>query len=232
MQKSKENLTIFIFNLIFLIGIIISDVFYIVYGALALKGFTSALFVALGLINLVYVRIKKTSKLKFAIWLFVGLFFAMLGDIVLNIHFISGAVLFAIGHILFVVAYSNLHKFTLKDLLFGACIFVPSILIITLVPIFNYGSVLMEIVCVVYALIISLMVGKAIGNFIKEKSILNLIVLIGSVLFFLSDFMLLFDVFSSVSAVFGILCLALYYPAEFLLAHSILHTMEKLNDKE
>ena len=66
----------------------------------------------------------------------------------------------------------------------------------------------------------------------KEKSTLNLIILIGSVLFFLSDFMLLFNVFSSVSAVFGILCLALYYPAEFLLAHSILHTMEKTNDKE
>ena len=80
----------------------------------------------------------------------------------------------------------------------------------------------MQVVCCVYALIISLMVGKAIANFIKEKSKLNLIILIGSSLFFFSDFMLLFSVFSNLGLVFLALCLITYYPAEFILAYSIL----------
>ena len=112
-------------------------------------------------------------------------------------------------------------------MIYSALIFVPSLLIILLVPIFDFGGITLQILCCVYAFVISIMVGKAIANFIKDKSALNLIILIGSVLFFFSDFMLLFNVFSDISRVFGILCLATYYPAENLLAYSILKHKNK-----
>ncbi len=220
--------TLKIINIVFAILIAIGDVFYITGDNVWVKGLTSALFVVLGTINLVYAIKNKTSNLKFCIIILVGLFFAMLGDILLEIEFIVGAILFAVGHVFFFVSYLQLVRFKWKDLLCALIIAIPSILIITLVPIFNFGGVLMEIVCVCYAVIISCMVGKAVSNYITVRSSLHLIILIGSALFFFSDLMLLFNVFGHVGKVFGVLCLLTYYPAEFILAYSIKHTCKKI----
>lgn len=162
---------------------------------------------------------------------FVGLVFAMLGDVILEVHFITGAVLFAIGHVMFFISYGMLEKFSYKDLIYGGVIFVPSLLFMVLAPFFEYGGVGMEIICVIYALIISLMVGKAIANVAKNRSLLNIIIMIGSIMFFLSDLMLLLNVFGGLPVV-GIICLALYYPAEFLLAFAIFIYAEKMLMKE
>lgn len=209
-----------IFNTALIIAILTGDILYITIGGLLTKSITSILFVCLGIVNFLYI-IKKTSNKRFAIMMLIGLFFAMLGDILLEIEFIIGAALFAIGHIFYFMAYNTLQKFKVRDLLISTCIFVPSILIILFVPIFNFGGTLMQIVCIIYASIISLMVGKAISNLVEYKSILNILIVIGSCLFFISDFMLLFNVFADVHIIFEILCLATYYPAEIFLAYSI-----------
>lgn len=217
-----------ILNFILLALIIAGDVLYIIFDSIYLKGITSALFVITGLINVIFVIRNTNEDKRFPIAMLVGLFFAFLGDIVLELHFITGAILFAVGHIFFFISYSFIEKFSFKDLISGAIIFVPSMLIIVLLPCFNFNGIVMEIVAVVYALIISIMVGKAVTNLIRNRSLKNLLIVIGSTLFFFSDLMLLFNVFSTIdSAVFGILCLATYYPAEFILAYSILYKNEK-----
>lgn len=213
---------IIIINCIFACLILVLDGIYIGLGELWQKAVASLLFVALGGANLYFAFRTKADKRKFSIVLFVGLVFAMLGDIVLNPHFISGAVLFAVGHVFFFISYSFLHKFSSKDLVYGFAIFVPSLLFIVLAPIFDFGGVLMEIVCIVYALIISLMVGKALANLVHERSLLTVIIFVGSVLFFISDLMLLLNVFGGLPKIIDILCLATYYPAEILLASSVL----------
>ncbi len=224
-----------ILNLIYLVAIIIGDIFYMIYDSIYIKATTSLLFVILGVINLIYILKDKPKYKLFSILMVVGLFFAFLGDVILDIKggFIYGAALFAVGHIFFFVSYCFIEKFNWKDLIAGVVIFIPSVLVITLVPIFEFDSLLMEMVCVVYALIISFMVGKAVSNLIREKSMLNIIILIGSCLFFFSDLMLLFNNFGHLPAV-GYLCLATYYPAEFLLAYSILKSnkSEVANDKK
>ena len=103
----------------------------------------------------------------------------------------------------------------------AAVLFVPSVLLITLAPLFDFGGILMEVVCVVYALIISCMVGKAISNLVAEHSVINIIIMVGSILFFFSDLMLLFNVFGNLPKLVDILCLVTYYPAECLLGYSI-----------
>ena len=226
----------FIINIILGLLTIISDVFYALYGGLWLKGVTSTGFVLIGLVNLVYVLLIKDRNIKFACFMLVGLVLSLVADIVLNIHFMIGAVIFALAHVLYIVSYSVISKYHWKDLIPAAIIFVPSALVITLVPLFDFGGILMEVVCVVYALIISLMVGKSVSNLIKEKSVSNLIIMIGSILFFISDLMLLFNVFGSVEAnvalIFDNLCLATYWPAQVLLAYSIYHkTTEKKKEE-
>lgn len=231
MEKIKEGFNLknifLIINVLLIMGILLGDICYITLGGLLAKGLTSGLFLLLGLVNLVYLIIDKRKDLKFPIIMLCGLLFAMLGDIILNIHFISGAILFAIGHVFYFIAYSFILKFKWIDLLFGFAIFIPALLFITLVPIFDFGGVLMEIVCVVYALVISLMVGKSLSNFVRERNPKNLLILIGSILFFFSDLMLLLNVFGSLGKAVDILCLATYYPAECLLAFSILMHKDK-----
>ena len=201
--------------------LIVADVFYIFYGDLIIKSIASLIFVIIGFVNLTY-KLKEQGKKISAYLLFIGLCFACLGDILLEIQFLVGAILFAIGHIFYFVSYCKLIKFNWKDLFFILSIFIPSLLVILCVPIFDFGGWVLQLLCCVYAFVISLMMGKSIANFAKSRSILNIIIMIGSVLFFFSDLMLLFHVFADLSRVFSVLCLATYYPAEFLLAYSIL----------
>ncbi len=220
--------SVFILNIILSLAVVAGDVCYMLFGGLWLKSITSAGFVLIGIINLIYaLQNRKTANMKYTITMLIGLIFAMCGDIVLNVNFIGGAILFAVGHIFFFFAYTFIRKFEAPDIVIGICVFFVAAIVILFLPIFDFGGILMQIVCLVYALIISLMVGKAFANLAHKRDITNFIIIIGSVLFFFSDFMLLLDNFAGLGAIAGILCLATYYPAECLLAHSIFQANNK-----
>lgn len=209
-------------NLAVALLVCMGDCVYVRYSYLWIKSITSALFVVIGIINLIYAVLNKLDResLKFPILMLTGLTFAMLGDVILEVEFIVGAALFAVGHVFFFVSYMMIEKFKWTDLIYGSCILIPSVLLITLAPIFDFGGILMEIVVFIYAMVISCMVGKAVANFVRVRGKTNLIILIGCVLFFVSDFTLLFNVFSTLPY-FGVICLATYYPAETLLGFSV-----------
>lgn len=217
-------------NIVLMLMIAIGDVTYILTGEILAKAVTSALFVILGAINFIYVFAETKEKRKFSIFMLIGLFFAFLGDVVLYYEFCVGAALFATGHILFFVAYIFNEKFNWKDLIPAAIIFVISLLIILIAPVLKI-NVLMKVVAIVYALIISIMLGKAIANLIRNRSALNIVILIGSALFYFSDLMLLFARFGGIYAC-SVLCLSTYYPAEILLAISILLAKDKQQKNE
>jgi hypothetical protein len=210
-----------IINLVLICLVLVLDALYATVGGLWLKGLTSLGFVLIGAINLFMIIKCGALERKFGIIILIGLVFAMLGDIVLNVFFEGGAVLFAIGHIFYMIAYCQLIPFKWTDLIASATIFIPSVLFITLAPMFDFGGLFMEMICIIYALIISIMVGKSITNLIKECNLVNLIITIGSVLFFFSDLMLLLNVFGGLPHIIDILCIATYYPAQCLLAGSL-----------
>lgn len=210
-----------ILNAILVSLILIGDVFYILKGTLLIKSITSAGFVLLGGVNLFYALKSGFENKKFCIIMFIGLFFAMLGDILLEIDFIIGAILFAVGHVFFFVSYSMLYEFRVKDLLYCLSIFIPAAALILYAPFFKFEDDVLKILCVAYAFVISGMTGKALSNFFNNKNLLTFLIVLGSSLFLFSDLMLLFDEFSNISVVFGYLCLITYYPAECILAYSI-----------
>ena len=212
-----------ILNIIFASLIVICDILYtfVFKYNLLVKSITSALFVIMGLINLIFAIKLKANNIKYPIIMVIALTLAMIGDIAINLIFELGAGFFAIGHVFYFIAYCKLIKFNWKDLLYGLFIFIPVLALIVFAPIFDFGGIFLMLVCIIYALIISCMVSKSISNFIQEKSLLNLIILIGSILFCVSDLMLLFDNFTDLPHIMGILCLATYYPAQIFLAYSI-----------
>lgn len=206
-------------NTIMLVLILAFDICYMFKGGLLFKSIASSMFVVTGLINFMYC-IKNRVNLKFPIWMMVALIFAMLGDILLVINFYMGVVAFAIGHIFYFVSYCMLAKINRRDIVCGLSIAAIAVSIILFTPFLDFGNVLMQGVCCIYALIISFMVGKAVSNLLQEKNYTNIIIVIGSILFFFSDLMLVLKMFGDIPLA-SYLCLATYYPAQFILAFSL-----------
>ncbi len=233
-MKSKEF--IFLFNIAFLILSVVSDVLYMFLGnPYVFKTFASCVFVVGGAVNFVYCLLNKkecSERPFFKYFMMLGLFFAMLGDILLIDHFVVGAILFAVGHVWFSVSYCYISRVKLVDVIAIACVMVFTECLILLVPIFDFNG--MKLIVVAYGLIISVMLGKSIGNAITNKfNAISLIVLIGSLMFFISDAMLLFNVFGGAGKWADYLCLIFYYPAEFVLAVSIYYvSRNKKNQKK
>ena len=86
---------------------------------------------------------------------------------------------------------------------------------------FDFTDSVLKTVCYIYALIISFMLGKAISNVFSIKSNYSLLIMIGSILFFISDVALLFYLFLNASEFANTICLITYFPAQCIIALSI-----------
>lgn len=224
-----------IFNILFMAVVLIFDIIYAMpftNNPYIFKTIPSALFVVGGIINFIFAKREgfENKNFKFfSIFMLIGLVFAMMGDILLIDLFEIGAGVFGIGHIMFFVAYLYLSKFKIRDLICFISIFIPSLMLILFYPGFTYDG-FMKILVIVYALIISLMLGKAFSNvFDKELPFMKrYLIFIGSLLFFISDLCLLFYCFTeNPLLIYDNLCLITYYPAVTLLATTIYYASRK-----
>ncbi|MBQ8186770.1 MAG: lysoplasmalogenase, partial [Clostridia bacterium] len=217
---------------ILVIGLVMYwDFMYYEYGRTWRKGTASSMFVLLGVVNLIYAVVNKASNLKYPVVMTVGFLLGMLGDIVINYTFIPGAGLFALGHVFYFAALCCLIQFGKQDALIGGILSVISIGVLELVPIFNFGDSVIEIICCIYGVIISFMFGKAVSNLIRERSVQNILIVIGCFLFYFSDLMLVFDWFSEMDEYAGELCLFTYYPAQCILGLAMIFTAMKSKKK-
>lgn len=204
-----------------------STVCYDQFGGLWLKGVTSAWFVLIGLVNVIYVSKNRELDHRFPFAMMGGLVLCFIADIVLNITFIPGALIFAIGHVFYFAAYCGLMEFRKSDLLPSAIIFICSACLVLFVPIFDFGIPLTQYIILAYALIISLMVGKALSNMKRDPNPLTKLIVVGSTLFFFSDLMLLLCYFAGAPQITDTLCLFTYYPGQYLLAYSVFRYANK-----
>ena len=219
-------------NILSIIIILYHSVLYQTHGYTALlKVSTSAMFVMLGLINLSYAFISKQKNIKFYMFMSLGLAFACLGDYLILSNFVYGAGSFALGHILFVIAYCFVSKIKKLDLLFSLCLYIGCLIFLLGCPLLNFDNNVFKIVCIIYALIISLMVGKALGNFINNKNYATLTIVLSSVVFFFSDLMLVLGWFVKDIEWADNVCLGTYFPALTFLAFSML-LMSFVNEKK
>lgn len=216
-------------TVLLIIATLISAFCYYEFGGLWLKALTSSGFVLTGLVNLTFAFSTHVDNKKFPILMCIGLFLSLAGDIVINIEFIPGALVFALGHIFYFLAYSSWMKFGAKDLIPIAAVFTVAFLILTLYPGFDFDAIIFAI-CVFYALIISFMLGKTFANAIRKKCALNTILVIGSVLFFVSDLALVLHMFGGVGKIADTICLATYFPAQCFLAYGIYRYVKDINN--
>lgn len=216
MQKNfyKCNIVLFICAMLCLIC-------YDIFGGLWLKGVTSVWFVLLGCVNVLYERKMQGKNSRFTLMIETGLFLGMCADVLLGVQFIFGILFFALGHVLYLIAFFMLEKPRRKDLLIILPIAVVSLFIVTGTPYIKIEDPIIKKLLLGYAVIIACMLGKAISNFNKEKKAYRKMILLGSILFWFSDVMLAIDMFGEASRMTWILCSYTYWPAQNILAHAL-----------
>lgn len=219
MKTKKLMLSI---NFIIIAAIFVLNYFYQLNGFdITLKLVCSGSFAILGLINLMYAFKTDQKNKKFFVLMSIGLIFAFLGDYLIGINFILGAGVFALGHVFFVIAYCTEEKLRSIDIVLSMILFLGGALFLTLCPLLNFDEPIFKLVCIIYALIISSMLGKALGNYIVKKDLASGVIALGSALFFFSDLMLVFDWFIGLWSWTDNACMGTYYPALCLLALSM-----------
>ena len=220
MKKTQKQMLVL--NILVITGIFVLNYFYQKNNFdFTLKCICSGSFAILGVIDLIYALKTKTANTKFHIAMSAGLILAFLGDYLIAYDFIVGAATFALGHICFVIAYCFLQKMQKLDYIISGALFLGCLAFLLFFPLLKFDVPVFRIVCIVYALIISTMLGKAIGNFIREKNAVYGTVAIASALFFFSDLMLVLDWFIGLWSWTDHACMGTYYPALCLLAFSM-----------
>ncbi|MBE6609000.1 MAG: hypothetical protein E7633_10675 [Ruminococcaceae bacterium] len=207
--------------------LIISAVFYMNYiyqsngFNFTLKCICSATFAILGVINLLHAFASRAENLKFYLAMSIGLILAFSGDYLIGYDFIKGAATFALGHIFFVIAYCFLERMQKSDYIISGALFAGCLIFLNCCPFLTFDVPIYRAVCTVYALIISFMLGKALGNLIRNRNSVTIIIAFASFLFFFSDLMLVLDWFIGAWEWTDNACMGTYYPALCFLALSM-----------
>lgn len=224
----KKN-TVKITNIALMICAMVCLVCYDIFGGLWLKGVTSSWFVILGAINFWAARHLDSKKLRFFFLMEAGFVCGMVADVLLGVVFFAGVGVFALGHIFYLVAFYSLERFRIRDLIASVPVAVISIYLVVGTPWIHVEDPVMKTILIAYALIISLMLGKAISNLVAQSCTYRWMFAIGSVMFWFSDLMLLIDMFGTSTRLVWILCSYSYWPAQTLMAHALYHTKQDIS---
>ena len=212
---------LFPLNLLLMAALYIGNYFYHTVGGLEIKMLCSSIFTLQGLVNAIF-AIRMEKKFQAAPFcLFLGLFLSMAGDYLLGVDFLIGAATFAAGHVCYLISHCLLRPFRKYDLIPCLLLFAGGSAFLLFSPLVSFTDESQKWICLGYALVISGMTGKALGNLMMERSIASALLAFGSMLFFFSDFMLVLDWFTKLGRWTGTLCMAAYYPAQSLLALAI-----------
>ena len=208
-------------NIILMVCAMACLVYYDIAGGLWLKGVTSRWFVVLGGVNLWAARGLDRKQLRFFLLMEAGLVCGMCADVLLGLVFFAGIGVFALGHVLYLVAFYTLEGFHQRDLWIITPVAAMSIFVVVGTPWIRVEDPVLQKLLLGYAVIISAMLGKAVSNLICRPSLFRWLLAIGSVMFWFSDLMLAVDMFGQASRLTWILCSYSYWPAQNLLAHGL-----------
>ena len=93
-------------------------------------------------------------------------------------------------------------------------------------------GLILEKVLIGYAIIIAAMLGKALSNYLADKSLTNKLIMIGSAMFWFSDLMLAFNMFGNGGQLAGRLCSFTYWPGQCILAYALYHFVRERKENK
>jgi len=195
--------------------------------AVFLKGSASLCFLSVGIVAF----INSINKV-FSTLVLTGLILGLVGDVLLNLRFVfkknsnviflGGTASFLFGHILYIIALFKIAeiKFIYAPLITSfAILFIVGYFIFKVLKVKNG----MKIFGCIYILIVSLFMSVAIYNLASVKSNLTILTSVGSMLFFASDVILIFNSFGEHPRLsLRASNLLLYFVGQILIATSLL----------
>lgn len=197
--------------------------------AFIFKVTTSILFIFTGVIS----YIKSPGDYYYFLLLIGGLFFSLLGDIFLSLkinhhdgslnkYFFYGLISFSITHIMYILAFVHLGSFNIVDLLVALILAFIIIFILKSNKNMDFKNMILPVS--IYSFIICLMAFESIKLlFLLNFNVGTILLLVGVLLFILSDIVLSFILFHKHPKKFlAALNLITYYVGQFLIASTLL----------
>ncbi len=158
-------------NIIITIAVFVGNVFYQGLGfSYPIKIMCSSGFAIMGILNMLYAY-KRVEEKRVLLFMTLGLVFAFLGDVAINPNFVLGVIFFALGHVFFVLSYVAYKKLDKLDVILSIALGIFAVGFILLFPYIVFDVAALKYVVLIYAVIISIMVGKSIGNALRDKSV-------------------------------------------------------------
>ena len=219
-------------NFLLLIGSIVCLIDYALPGGWTTKGMTSSWFVMIGLLNLRYAIKERISKIIFVNIMVIGLILGMLADVMLGKNFILGIVLFALGHVAYLIGFFFRRNLKKKDFVLCIPFMILSVIAVVGTPFIQVQDPLLERMLIGYAIIIGIMAGKAISNYLTEKNLTNKLMMFGAAMFWFSDLMLAVNMFGSGGEISSLLCCFTYWPGQCILAYALYHYVRERKKRE
>lgn len=210
---------LFIIMICFLFLIIYSFIFTSIYMVIFFKACASICFVLIAFFS--YKRHPKDSIFFKSI--FCGLIFCLFGDILITmsyipVFFLLGIICFFICHLLFINGFCRKVPFNHKDILLFFIIYIPFTLFISINKYFSFNGYYFLVL--IYSMVLTLMLSKSFSLItleIHNKSAIYSLI-ISTLMFSLSDFILLFILFSPYSSsILMLLNLFTYYIGQGIL---------------
>lgn len=160
----------------------------------------------------------------------LGLVFGFVGDVLLEsqavfpkkqrLLFVAGLASFLLGHVFYIIVFARLAPVGWLHFAVAAIVFA---LVMALKAAFKVDPGKMLIPVMAYVAVISLMVGFAVGAYVAAPGQLTMLVLVGALLFLVSDALLAYIYFGPKKVKPLRACnLSFYYAAQILLALTIL----------
>ena len=211
---------LFIIMICFLFFTIYSFIFASIYMVIFFKTCASICFVLMAFFS--YKRHPKDSIFFKSI--FCGLIFCLFGDILITmsyipVFFLLGIICFFICHLLFINGFCRKVPFNHKDILLFFIIYIPFTLFISINKYFSFNGYYFFVL--IYSMVLTLMLIKSFSLItleIHNKSAIYSLI-ISTLMFSLSDFILLFILFSPYSSsILMLLNLFTYYIGQGILA--------------
>lgn len=223
MIRKKAHAVFLVLNIVLLILAMACLDYYDKEGGLWLKGVTSSWFVVIGGVNLLYAAVVGRGCWGFLLLTELALVLSMAADVLLGISFMTGVVVFALGHVSYFAAFCALEKLRLRDICLMAAIGAVSLYIVLCSPYIQVGNGTMKIMLAAYAVVISCMLGKALGNLLQHRSAARWLMALGAAMFWFSDLMLALNLFGRGGKTASMLCMYTYWPGQSILAHSLFY---------
>lgn len=174
--------------------------------------------------NLLYCLLSKNvikQKKMFGIFMCSAMVASFIADAIITMSAVWGLIMFCLSCCLFFVAFVCVSKFQWSDIIFGLCLAVPIVLVVAMGRIFGFANVGMELLAILYILISSIVLGKAIANVFNARRATEILSLIAYILFYLANFLMLCSKFSAISFFMDMVYLGVYLLSSSLFAFSI-----------